>query len=207
MDNVQDIGNIIGRAVLAVDSGNKLGHVHDLIVDPLKGQLAGLSIQRLDESYALVDNHEIHGIGPDAVMVDHDESLVSPEESSIKTLPQAKNELIGVKVITEGGQLMGKIANLFMHPAEMPVHPAQTPVFVYEVRSSVFDKLLGHAFYFPASVGCAFSADGTSLIVSNETERADRNLKTAVERIFGLSATDPHKPGVPEVRVRSYGQY
>ena len=206
MNNVQDIGAVIGRPVLSVDSANKLGHVHDLVVDPLKGQLAGLSIQRLDESYALVDNHEIHSIGPDAIMVDHDESLISPDQSSIKVLPQAKSELIGVKVITEGGQLMGKIANLFMHPAETPVHSAGTPVFIYEVRSSIFDKLLGHAFYFAASLGCAFSEDRTSLVISNDTENADRNLKTAVEHIFDSSDTALYKHGAPEIIVRSHSQ-
>ncbi len=206
MNNVQDIGTIIGRPVLSVDSANKLGHVHDLVVDPLKGQLAGLSIQQLDESYALVDNHEIYSIGPDAVMVDHDESLISPEQSAIKSLPQAKNELVGVTVITEGGQVMGKIANLFIHPAETAIHPGEKPVFIYEVRSSIFDRLLGHAFYFAASLGCAFSGDGTSLVVSIDTEKADRNLKTAIERILGPSEIASYKPGAPEVTVRSHSQ-
>ena len=95
--------------------------------------MAGLSVQQLDESYALVDNHEIHSIGPDAVMVDDNESLISPEQSEIKSLPQAKNELVGVTVITEGGQVMVKIANLFIHPAETAIHPGETPVFIYEV--------------------------------------------------------------------------
>jgi len=204
--NVRDIDNIIGRPVLSVESANKLGHVHDLIVDPLQGQLAGLSIRRLDQSYALVDNHEIHSIGPDAVMVDDEESLASPEQSSIKALPRAKNELIGVKVITESGQLLGKIANLFMHPAETPVHSAETPVFIYEVRSSVLDKLLRHAFFFPASLGCAFSADRTSLVVSNDTQIAEHSLETAVERSFGPSEIASYEPGAPEVTVRSHSQ-
>jgi sporulation protein YlmC with PRC-barrel domain len=206
MSNVQDISSIIGRPVLSVESANRLGHVHDLIVDPLQGELAGLSIQRLDQSYVLVDNHEIHSIGPDAVMVDDEESLALPEQSTIKAFPQAKNELIGVKVITESGHLLGKIANLFMHPAETPVHAAEKPVFIYEVRSSIIDKLLGHAFFFPASLGCAFSADRTSLVVSNDTQRAEHSLETVVERIFGHSEIASYEPGTPAVTVRSHSQ-
>lgn len=205
MNNVQDIDNIIGRPVLSLESANELGRVHDLIVDPLEGQLAGLSIQRLDQSYALVDNHEIHSIGPDAVMIDDEESLTLPEQSTIKALPQAKHELIGVKVITESGQLLGKIANLFMHSAETPVRRAEPPVLIYEVRSSILDKLLGHSFFFPAALGCAFSADRTSLVVTNDTQRAEHSLESAVKRIFGPSIAS-YEPGGPEVTVRSHSQ-
>ena len=197
MNNVQEIGSLIGRQVLSVDSANKLGHVHDLIVDPLKGQLAGLSIQQLDENLALVEQPEIHSIGPDAVMVARDESLVLHDESRIKTLPKAKNGLKGVQVITDRGQVIGKIANLFICVVEMPL-------FIYEVRSSIIDKLLGHALYFPASLGCAFSDDGTALVVPDDTDRMDSNLEAAAQRLLGSYECARYEPGAPRVIVRSH---
>jgi uncharacterized protein YrrD len=197
MNNLNDIGNLIGRTVLSLETANKLGHVHDLVLEPLNGALAGLSIQKLDESYALVDYQEIHSIGPDAVMINRDQSLLPHDESPIKTLPLAKNELIGVKVITENGQIMGKIANLFIHIADKAV-------FIYEVRSSIFDRLLGHAFYFPASLGCAFSDDRTSLVVSDDTERIDHKLEAVAKRLLGSYEFTPREPGAPQVSVRSH---
>jgi uncharacterized protein YrrD len=192
MSSVQDINTLIGRPVLSLESANKLGHVDDLTVDPVKGQLVGLSVQKLDESYALVDQQDIHNIGPDAVMISRDESLVSPEQSALKSLPLAKTNLIGVIVITEGGQILGQIAKIYVHLVE-------TSFFIYEVRSSILDKLFGQALFFPASLGCAFSEDATRLVVSDETEKADRKLETVAERLFG-----PYEPGAPEIIIRSH---
>ena len=110
-----------------------------------------------------------HSIGPDAVMVHSDQSLVSSDQSPIKAFPLAKNNLIGVKVITEDGKLLGEIANVYVHLGE-------SSLFIYEVRSSILDRLLGHALYFPASFGCAFADDATRLVVSNNTERQIANL-------------------------------
>jgi hypothetical protein len=44
-------------------------------------------------------NGDIHSLGPDAVMIERDESLLPPDQSPIKTLLRAKNELSGVKLI------------------------------------------------------------------------------------------------------------
>jgi uncharacterized protein YrrD len=192
MTSVQNIDTLIGRPVLSLESANKLGYVHDLTVDPLKGQLAGLSVQKLDDGQALVDRQDIHSIGPDAVMVVREQSLVSPDQSALQSLPLARTNLIGVKVITEGGEVLGEIAKVYIHIAE-------TSSFIYEVRSSILDKLLGHALYFPAALGCAFSDDATRLVVSNETEKADRKLETATNRLFG-----PAEPGIPQIIVRSH---
>ena len=133
-----------------------------------------------------------HSIGPDAVMVHSDQSLVSSDQSPIKAFPLAKNILIGVKVITEDGKLLGEISNVYVHLGE-------SSLFIYEVRSSILDKLLGHGLYFPASLGCAFADDATRLVVSNNTEKADRKLDTIVSRLF-----EPSASFTPQVIVRSH---
>jgi len=192
MSKIDGIDVLIGRAVLSVESANKLGWVHDLVVHPIKGELAGLSVQVFDQSQVLVSQDEIHSIGPDAVMVHSDQSLVSSDQSPIKAFPLAKNNLIGVKVITEDGKLLGEIANVYVHLGE-------SSLFIYEVRSSILDKLLGHALYFPASFGCAFADDATRLVVSNNTEKADRKLDAIVSRLF-----EPSASFTPQVIVRSH---
>ena len=193
MSEIHGIDVLIGRAVVSVETANKLGQVHDLIVHPIKGEIVGLSVQLSDESHCLVSNEEIHSIGPDAVMVESDQSLVSPDQSSLKAFPFAKKNLIGAKVITEDGKLLGEIANVYVHLE------ATTSLFIYEVRSSILDKLLGHALYFPASFGCAFAEDSSRLIVSNDTEKADRKLATIASRLFTTSDSF-----APQVSVRSH---
>jgi len=192
MKNIQHIDDLIGRPVLSVETANKLGQVHDLIVHPTNGEMVGLSVRISEQSHFLVNKEEIHSIGPDAVMVQSDQSLEPPDQSQLKAFPSAKHGLVGVKVITEDGKLLGEIANVYVHLEET------RSLFIYEVRSSILDKLLGHALYFPASFGCALADDASRLVVSNDTERADRKLEAIASRLFSPSGSYN-----PQVSVRS----
>lgn len=191
---VNPVDTFIGRAVLSRSSANKLGQLHDLIVNPVGGALAGIAVRMADGSLQYVESSEIYSIGPDAVMVNNDRSPIQPESSTVKDLPLALNKLAGVEVITEGGKTLGHIANVFIYLAE-------EPVLLYEARSSLLDKLLGHALFFPASQGCAFSSADTRLVVMNDTvEKADNSLVALSTRLFG-----PPKEDDPVVVIRSRG--
>ena len=198
MNNVESIDKLVGRDVLSFETANKLGQIVDLLADPLSGQLAGFAIQTTtNQSEALVSIRDVHGIGPDAIMVEGEESLVLTDASPLKPLPRSKRDLVGVKVLTEHGQLLGNIANLFLFISKRPV-------FIYEVRSSLLDKLLGRAFYFAASLGCAFSDDRTALIVSSEPELMDNRVEAATERLLGPYGSSA-RPALPvQVHVRSH---
>jgi uncharacterized protein YrrD len=192
--SVNSIDILIGKTVVARATANKIGQIHDLIVDPVKGELIGLSVQMADQSLRLINHHEIYSFGPDAVMVNSDESALPVQDSPLKRSPLAKNNLIGAKIITEGGKVLGQIANIYIHLAE-------TSLFIYEVRSSLLDKLLGHVLFFPASWGVALSEDGTRLVVSNDAvEKADNTLEALAVRMFG----PPDEQG-PMIVVRSRG--
>ena len=193
-EDVNSIDTLIGRTALSRATANKLGRIHDLIIDPVKGELKGIAVKWADESLRLIDCREIYSFGPDAVMVNSDESAVPAEDSPLKEAPLAKGNLIGVNVITEGGKLLGQIANLY-------VHLAVTSLLIYEVRSSLLDKLLGHTLYFPASWGRALSEDASRLVVSGDTaEKADHTLEALAARLFGGPKEDE-----PVVVVRSRG--
>lgn len=192
--NIHSIDILIGRAVLSRATANKLGHIQDLLVDVTKGELAGIVVRMPDESLRLVDYNEIFNIGPDALMIKADESAVPAQDSPLKVLPLAKYNLARAKVVTEGGKLVGQIANIYIRMAE-------TLLLVYEVRSSILDKLLGHALFFPASQGRAISADFARIVVAEETaEQSDNNLGSLEARLFG-----PPKEQDPVVVVRSRG--
>ena len=197
MESIQNIDKLIGRSVLSLHTANKLGAVHDVCVEPERGQLAGMSVKRSDESYASVEDRNIHSIGPDAVMINEDDSLLPPEEFPLKHLPVAKHQLIGVKVITEGGELVGSIASVFIHLTEKPE-------FIFEVRSSIFDKLLGHALYFPASVGSVLADDRTALVISGGVETMDRSLEAVSKRLLAPREVHAYRAGGIQVTVRSH---
>ena len=115
---IHPVDILIGRVVLSRTTANKIGQSHDLIIDPCKGVLAGLTVRMPDESLRLVNYHEIYSFGPDAVMISSDESAMPVQDSPLKALPLAKSNLIGVNVVTENGKLLGQIANIYTHIAE-----------------------------------------------------------------------------------------
>src|SRR5215210_7482778 len=174
--NVNSVDTLVGRAVLSRASANKLGEIHDLIVEPVKGAFAGIAVKTVDGKLHYAEASEIYSIGPDAVMVNSDNSAIPPESSPVKALPLALNKMAGTEVITEGGKVLGQVANIFMYLAE-------EPVLIYEVRSSILDKLLGRSLFFPASQGHAFSADNARLVVEEGTaEKADGTLDALAHR-------------------------
>jgi hypothetical protein len=127
-------------------------------------------------------------------MLNNDRSPIPPESSPVKELPLALNKLVGVEVITEGGKVLGQVANIFMHLSE-------EPVLIYEARSSILDKLLGRALFFPASFGRAFSASDARLVVVEDTiEKGKGTLDALANRLFG-----PPKEDDPVVVIRSRG--
>jgi len=192
--NIHSIDVLIGRAVVSRATANKLGQTRDLIVDAAKGELAGLVVQMPDESLRCVEYGEIFGFGPDAVMINSDESATPAQDSTLKALPLAKHNLVGANVVTESGKLLGQIANVYIRFAE-------TLLLIYEVRSSILDKLLGHALYFPASQGRAMSEDLARIVVADDTsEKAGNSLEALAARLFG-----PPRQEDPVVIVRSRG--
>ncbi len=192
--NVHSIDFLIGRPVLSRATANMLGLTHDVLIDPAKGELAGISVRLADATLRLVDYREIYSFGPDAVMINGDESAVPVEVSPLKILPLAKSNLTGVNVVTEGGRLLGQIANVYIHLGE-------TLLLIYEVRSSLLDKLLGHALFFQASQARAISADFARIVVADDTpERADASLAALAARLFGPPREDP----VVVVRTRGH---
>jgi uncharacterized protein YrrD len=63
VNGIHTVEKLIGRTVLSRASANKLGQTHDLLVDPVRGELAGLSMQVADGSLRLVAYQDIYTFG------------------------------------------------------------------------------------------------------------------------------------------------
>ena len=173
------LGDLVGKSVISRATGNKLGRVHDLIVDPIGGVLLGLSTETPEGGGHVIEIREVYSIGPDAVMVESDDSLSPAGGSPLAEAPLAKKELLGASVVTEGGRLLGQAADVF-------VRDSSPPQVIYEVRESVLDKLLGRTTFIPASAGRAVSADFKRIIVPEDTpEQAAESLDALAARHGG----------------------
>ena len=160
-DNIQPIDTLIGKTILSRATGNKLGKVTDLIVDPIKGVLLGLAVQTTDGQMRVLDYKEIFSFGKDAVMVNADHSITPLEDSPLVGPPLAKKDLSRAQIITEGGNLLGHVSNIFLHYGA-------PPLVIYEIRESLLDRLLGRALFIPASAGRALSDNAERIVVPDE---------------------------------------
>ena len=71
MNDVRDvlpIDRLVGRAVLSLASGNKLGAVRDVFVDAINGVITGLSVETADGEAAL-SYQDVHSLGHDAMIL------------------------------------------------------------------------------------------------------------------------------------------
>lgn len=167
---------LIGMPVLSRSTGNKLGEVHDLYIDPIEGVLKGVTVEAPNGKLGGIDFKDIFNFGKDAVMAEGDESVVPINDEWLDKHPHAKKHLLGVKILTEGGNLLGSVGDIY-------VRLAAPPVVIYEVRDSVFDKLLGRNFYILASSGNAMSSNAERIVVpDNASALASKSLSELLGR-------------------------
>ena len=194
MDEVRDVlpfSALIGMPVLSRMTGNKLGGVQDLIIDRVNGVLCGVLIAADNADPIVVPYESIYSFGPDAIMADSD-NAIGAADGLPGDLPRAREHLVGTKVITEGGTLIGQIANVFV-----TLQPP--PLVVYEIRESILDKLFRREIFVLASAGNALSDDAERLVVPDGTaETAASSISELINQalvVRTFSPTDPVSRG------------
>ena len=173
-NDIVSIGGLAGMPVLSLSSGNKLGSVSDVRLDPVNGRLVGLTLDGPGD-LELPYEH-IHSFGRDAVMAVSDDSLVCTPESADSRGRLAK-DVIGAKVVMESGEVLGEIVDV-----RVTLKPP--PTALYELRRSMLDRLLGRTFYIPASIGYALSDDAARLVVPDRTAEI---ASTDISELIGVA--------------------
>src|SRR5215207_5745140 len=113
LKDVSPISLLTGMPVLSLATGNKIGNILDLFIDPINGVLLGVTLLLADERVAGISQAEIYNFGKDAVMVRSDESI-APMETGVLAGSQQASKLFGTKIITESGDVLGEITNVFV---------------------------------------------------------------------------------------------
>jgi len=176
LKDVIGIDKIIGLTVLSRQTGNNLGKVYDLYIDPTRGVLRGVTIEAPNGKLGGVDFQDVYSFGQDAVMVNHDDKVVVLTEDWVEKHPHAKKHLVGTNIISEGGDHLGQIGNIY-------VQLSSPPAVIYEVRGSVLDNLLGRNMYIYAASAGALSANAERIIVPNAVvSSAASNLTELINR-------------------------
>jgi uncharacterized protein YrrD len=188
MEEVRDVlpvGALVGMTVLSRATGNKLGEVRDLFIDPANGVMQGLELAIADGSTGRLPYDEIYSFGRDAIMARSDSSIMTPETAWPAPSLNVSEHLIGTKIFSESGQSSGNIANVFV--------TLQPPPFViYEIRDSILDKLLGREFFILASSRHALSNDSERLVVPDDIlESASSDMSDLINQELSVRTFHP----------------
>jgi uncharacterized protein YrrD len=160
VNDVIEIDKIIGMPVMSRTTGNKLGEVYDLYIDPAQGILMGITVKAPNGKFGGIDYRNVYSFGKDAVMINDENHVTLLTEEWIDQHPHAKKHLIGTNVLTEGGSHLGEIGNVL-------VRLASPPAVIYEMRGSMWDSLLGKNMYIYAAHAGALSSNAERMIVPN----------------------------------------
>jgi uncharacterized protein YrrD len=196
--DVIEIDKIIGMPVLSRTTGNNIGKVYDLYIDPIKGLLRGVTIEAPNGKMGGIDFQSVYSFGRDAIMVENDEQIVVLTDDWVAQHPHARKHLIGTNIITDGGNHLGEIGNIF-------VRLVSPPAVIYEVRGSVWDKLLGRNLFIYAAAAGALSSNAERIIVPNEAvDNAASSLTELLNRAGDAPA--PRDRAMPNAAVTAEEQ-
>jgi uncharacterized protein YrrD len=104
-----------GRPVISVDSGERLGEIADVSLDPQQRRIAALLVRRPSGDLNEVAFTDVHSIGSDAVMVPTREVLRVASEQGQSLLDI--DAFLRLRVVTEQGEARGTVDDAEFDPA------------------------------------------------------------------------------------------
>ncbi len=114
-----------GRPIVAIDCGDDIAEVRDVIFDPVSHRLVGFTLNKrgwfrgtLKEA---LPRDSIRAIGPFAIMVDSTASLVERGEAAEKLDMSSSNfSVIGANVLSAGGDELGTVSDIVFETGPTP---------------------------------------------------------------------------------------
>jgi uncharacterized protein YrrD len=151
-----------GMSLIAVDTGAKLGEIRDAIIQPTEGRVTGVVVRTPDDDELRLRISDVI-IGPDAVMTSWESFAYAGDRAGeVAGGVRALEEMVGSKVVTEDGDLLGRISDVYVR--------ADRPQAIYRVTESRVQKFFGGGFFLPGDVTRSYSPEGGRMIVPADTE-------------------------------------
>ena len=155
--------NFRGMPLLAADTGAKLGEIRDAIIHPTEGRVMGVVVRTLDGDDLRLRISDVI-IGEDAVMTSGESfERAGDYARDMAGGFRAVDEMIGSNIVTEDGELLGRISEVYIR--------VDKPMAVYRVTESRLQKFFGGGFFLAGDVARSFAPDATRMIVPADTEQ------------------------------------
>ena len=151
-----------GMTVLRINTGDKMGEISDIIIQPVEGRVIGILVRTDEGQERALATQDIF-IGKDAVMTKAGAHFVDERSGQgMEGGVPAIGEIIGTNVVTDDGNLIGRVSGVHIS--------LDIPRAVYHVTESTLQRFLGGGFYIAGDLPIAYSEDGVRLIVPAGTE-------------------------------------
>jgi uncharacterized protein YrrD len=107
-----------GRKVVSRTTAETLGELRHMVVDTSRRHVAAIVVNKgKGKRHAfLVDWEHVSGFGPDAVMVESEDTLRPPTDDQEQAAADGKLELVGKRALSEKGNEHGPIADVEFDP-------------------------------------------------------------------------------------------
>jgi uncharacterized protein YrrD len=160
---MRDAKDLLNLPVVVVDGGIEVGRVRNLLFEPGKHQLYGLIIDgKGDRPTMVLAPDRIGSIGENAVTIsDVNQVSILDSDEKAQRLEKAGGHLGGMRVLTEGGDLIGKVDTVMLHD--------DGRIASYQATSGMLG-LGGRTNFQPDQV---VTAGEDAIIIATEFKRAD----------------------------------
>jgi uncharacterized protein YrrD len=108
--------NAHGRKVVSRATAEALGELSHIVVDTSRRHVAAVVVSRGKKHAFLVDWAHVSGFGPDAVMVESEDTLRPPADDHEQAAADGKLELVGKRALSETGNTHGPITDVEFDP-------------------------------------------------------------------------------------------
>ncbi len=116
---------LTGRPVVAIDCGDDIAEVKDVVYDPVSRELDGFTLNKrgwfrgnLSET---LPTSAVSAIGPAAVMVDSADDLVAVDDTPDPLKPSHDAvPILGARVLSRDGEDLGEIADVVLETGAAP---------------------------------------------------------------------------------------
>ncbi|GMA14482.1 photosystem reaction center subunit H [Deinococcus metallilatus] len=193
---------LLGRNIVAIDNGERVASVHDLVFDHQANQLLGLLVDEGGwfRAARVVPFEAVRAFGEDAVMVDSAASVTSTrDDGRLAEVLDSKISLIGLTLLTTDGENLGKIADVYFDE-----HTGR--VEGYEATGGIFSDLSSGRTFVPAPESVQIGEDAAIVPVSVAAamqEQEPGGLKGAVQSA-GQSLSEAYQNAADSVK-EGYG--
>ena len=157
--------DIRGLAVVAINTGKKLGTVEDFYFDPQTSAVRALLVKTGLFGHRAILSSSINAVGLDAVTVADEASLIEErDDDRLPTMPLGQ-VLLKYRILSEAGIVIGTVGNVLLDTTPSTMH-----IDYFELTGGLRERITGHYPIVPAKSVVRYGQD--VIVIANETAQA-----------------------------------